>query len=108
MGLSIIVLGIIIVLAFITVVLVIYFGVKEDLHSPLGAADSSEAVRVWQKRAVAMQTLAGKLLGEGGDMQPAVKATASGAGDEDAEKEAKRQAALARKAARSNPSGAES
>ncbi len=101
MSLGLVVMGIVIILTFSSVVLVIYFGAKENVNPTFGAIDSSQAAQVWQKRALAMQTLSSKLLGEGGDMQPATKTAANGG---NADKEAKRQAALARKAARGSQS----
>lgn len=98
MSFGLVVMGIIIVIAFLTVAAVMYYGSKENVSAHGLSAEESQAVRAWQQRAEAAQQALKTLtpVSEAAGM-------ASGAGSSllsEADKEAKRQAALARKAAR--------
>jgi Na+-transporting methylmalonyl-CoA/oxaloacetate decarboxylase gamma subunit len=97
MSFGLMVMGVIIIIAFLTVVAVMVYGSKENVSAHGMSAEESRAVRAWQQRAEAarrpMQALQAVSEAAG-----AAKSSSSLLSDED--KEAKRQAALARKAAR--------
>ncbi|MCS6836315.1 MAG: hypothetical protein NZ750_09890 [Anaerolineae bacterium] len=97
MSFGLVVMGIIIVFAFLTVAAVMYYGSKENVAAHGLSAEESRAVQAWQQRAeAASRTL--KALTPVNEAATAASGSRSLLSDED--KEAKRQAALARKAAR--------
>jgi len=96
MSFGLMVMGVIIIIAFLTVVAVMVYGSKENVSAHGMSAEESRAVRAWQQRAEAarrpMQALQAVSEAAG-----AAKSSSLLSGED---KEAKRQAALARKAAR--------
>ena len=98
MPFSVFVMTIIILVSFATVIAVIYLGARENVSGHDEHANESRAVSAWTARAEKASQMT-QALATAGDSVAAV-ATSS----EDDEKEARRQAALARKAARASRS----
>jgi len=97
MSFGLVVMGVIIVIAFLTVVAVMVYGSKENVSAHGMSAEESHAVQVWQQRAEAAHKPLQALQAAHEAAGPAAASSSLLSGED---KEAKRQAALARKAAR--------
>lgn len=98
MGFALAIMGVIIVCAFLTVLAVMILGAKEDVSGHAMSAEESRAVQAWRKRAERANKASNQLSLASAGASESQSAGSSLISEED--KEAKRQAALARKAAR--------
>jgi hypothetical protein len=99
MTFGLVVMGVIIVLAALSVLGIMIIGSKEDVSHHDTSAENSVAVQAWRKRAERANQQGAQLSLANASAGESASAGTSLISEED--KEAKRQAALARKAARS-------